>query len=51
VLARRALQLAYFDGVDTLRPREGWVVGYDGLRIDLPASGRDVIQTKMSLRR
>jgi ribonuclease Z len=51
VLVQRALQLAYFDGVDALRPRAGWVVGYDGLRIDLPAPGSDIVQTKMRLRR
>ena len=37
-LVRRALQLAYFDGVDAVRPRASWAVGYDGLRIDLPAA-------------
>lgn len=47
-LARRALQLAYFDGVDAVRPRESWAIGYDGQRIDLPARGSEIIQSKMS---
>ena len=50
-LVRRALQLAYFDGVDAVRPRESWAIGYDGLRIDLPAGGGEIDQKKMSLRR
>jgi ribonuclease Z len=47
-LARPALQLAYFDGVDAVRPRASWAIGYDGQRIDLPATGSEIIQSKMS---
>lgn len=48
-LTRRALQLAYFDGVDAVRPHKRWTVGHDGLRLDLPAGGSDIVQSKMSL--
>ncbi len=47
-LIQRPLQLAYFDGVDAVRPRKRWAVGYDGMRIDLPAASSDVVQSKMS---
>jgi ribonuclease Z len=49
-LVQRPLQLAYFDGVDAIRPRSGWAVGHDGLRIDLPAGGSDIAQSEMSLK-
>ncbi len=41
-LMQRPLQLAYFDGVDAVRSRKRWAVGYDGMRIDLPAASSDV---------
>lgn len=48
-LNRRALQLAYFDGVDAVRPRSGWTVGHDGLRLDLPAGRHAIVQSDMSV--
>jgi ribonuclease Z len=49
-LVQRPLQLAYFDGVEAIRPRKDWIVGEDGLRLDLPAGSSDVVRSKMSLR-
>jgi ribonuclease Z len=49
-LIQPPLQLAYFNEVEAVRSRDSFVVGYDGLRIDLPAGSRAIIQTKMSLR-
>lgn len=49
-LLQRPLQLAYFQDVESIRARRRWTVGYDGLRIDLPAGTADIVQTKMSLR-
>jgi len=49
-LIQRPLQLAYFNEVESVRPRESFVVGYDGLRIDLPAGSSAIVQTRMALR-
>lgn len=49
-LAQRVLQLPYFDGVDAIRQRNRWMVGYDGLRIDLPADSTEIVRTKVALR-
>jgi ribonuclease Z len=49
-LAQSALRLAYFNGVDAIRPRTGWTIGYDGLRIDCPVNGTEVVQSRMALR-
>lgn len=49
-LVQRPLQLAYFDGVDAVRARKDWAVGYDGLRLDLPAGSNDIVRSKMNLR-
>jgi ribonuclease Z len=35
----------YFAGVQAVRPQDKWVAGYDGLRIDLPASSTDIRQS------
>jgi ribonuclease Z len=49
-LVQRPLQLAYFDGVGAIRPRRRWTIGHDGLRIDLPAGGSAIVQSRMNLR-
>jgi ribonuclease Z len=49
-LIQPPLQLAYFNEVEAVRSRDGFVVGYDGLRIDLPAGSSAIVQTKMRLR-
>jgi ribonuclease Z len=49
-LIQRPLQLAYFNEVEAIRPRDSFVVGYDGLRIDLPAGSDAVTQRAMGLR-
>jgi ribonuclease Z len=49
-LIQRPLQVAYFNEVEAVRRRENFVVGYDGLRIDLPAGSNAIVQTKMALR-
>lgn len=38
---------AYFAGVNTVRPAEQWVAGYDGLRIDLPVGSVEVKQSEL----
>jgi ribonuclease Z len=48
-LVQRPLQLAYFDGVDAIRPRRGWAVGHDGMRFDLPAGSGEIVRSNMSL--
>ena len=48
-LLQRPLQWAYFDGVDPIRPRRGWAIGYDGMRLDLPAGNSEVMRSRMSL--
>jgi ribonuclease Z len=42
-LVQRPLQLVYFDGVDAVRPRRGWMIGRDGMRFDLPAGSSEII--------
>jgi ribonuclease Z len=49
-LLQRPLQLAYFNEVEAVRARDSFVVGYDGLRIDLPAGTSGVVQSRMRLR-
>jgi ribonuclease Z len=49
-LIQRPLQVAYFNEVEAVRRRENFVVGYDGLKIDLPAGSNTIVQTKMALR-
>lgn len=49
-LIQRPLQLAYFNEVEAVRSRDGFEVGYDGLRIDLPAGSSAIMRTKMNLR-
>jgi len=39
----------FFDKVADVRPQSGWVIGFDGLRIDLPANSDAIIQGKMPL--
>ncbi len=46
-LARPQLARVYFEGVDAIRARSSWVVGFDGLRVDLPLNSTDVIQSDM----
>lgn len=49
-LVRPALRFAYFNGVDAIRPRAGWAIGYDGLRIDCPVNSGDIVEATMNLR-
>ena len=37
----------YFAGVAAIRPVNSWVIGWDGLRIDLPAGSSDVKQGEL----
>jgi len=37
----------YFAGVAAIRPANSWVIGWDGLRIDLPAGSSDVKQGEL----
>jgi ribonuclease Z len=46
-LARPQLARVYFEGVDALRAKSSWVVGFDGLRIDLPLNSTDIVQSDM----
>jgi ribonuclease Z len=46
-LARPQLARVYFEGVDAIRAKSSRVVGFDGLRIDLPINSLDVIQSDM----
>jgi ribonuclease Z len=46
-LARPQLARVYFEGVDAIRAKSSRVVGFDGLRIDLPFNSLDVIQSDM----
>jgi ribonuclease Z len=46
-LVRSQLARVYFEGVDAIRPRSSWVIGFDGMRIDLPVGSIDVIQSDM----
>lgn len=47
-LVQRPLQLAYFDGVEAIRPRSRWVVGRDGMRFDLPAGSGEIVRSNVS---
>lgn len=46
-LARPQLARVYFEGVDAIRAKSSWVVGFDGLRIDLPLNSTDIVQSDM----
>jgi ribonuclease Z len=48
-LVSSLLDPLFFDGVAELRPQAGWVIGFDGLRLDLPANSNAVILGKMPL--
>lgn len=37
----------YFAGVGAIRPSDKWVIGWDGLRIDLPSGSDEVIQGEL----
>jgi ribonuclease Z len=39
----------FFDGVADVRPQSGWLIGFDGLRLDLPANSNAIMQGKMPL--
>lgn len=38
---------AYFAGVADVRPKDQWVVGFDGLRLDLPAGSTEIRQGEL----
>lgn len=38
---------AYFGGVAAVRPADQWVVGWDGLRVDLPAGSTEIRQGEL----
>jgi ribonuclease Z len=46
-LARPPLARVYFEGVDAIRAKSSWVVGFDGLRVDLPLNSTDIVQSDM----
>ena len=46
-LARPQLARVYFEGVDAIRAKSSWVVGFDGLRVDLPLNSVEVVQSDM----
>jgi ribonuclease Z len=48
-LVSSLLNPLFFDGVADVRPQSGWVIGFDGLRLDLPANSDAIIQGKMPL--
>jgi ribonuclease Z len=48
-LVSSLLDPLFFDGVAELRPQAGWVIGFDGLRLDLPANSNAIIQGKIPL--
>ena len=39
----------FTDGVAAVRDPKGWVVGFDGLRVDLPYAGGAPIQSKVPI--
>lgn len=47
-LASWILEPLFFEGVDAIRPRKGWAIGFDGMRIDLPLGGERVDLSSMS---
>jgi ribonuclease Z len=49
-LVQRPLRLAYFDGVDAIRPRKQWSIGEDGQRLDLPVDSSDIVRSRMALK-
>ena len=48
-LVSSLLNPLFFDGVAGVRPQSGWVIGFDGLRLDLPPNSDAIIQGKMPL--
>jgi ribonuclease Z len=48
-LVSSILNPLFFDHVSDVRPQAGWLVGFDGLRLDLPVGSDAIVQTKMPL--
>jgi ribonuclease Z len=48
-LPQPVLEKLFFDGVVAVRERKGWLVGFDGLRLDLPFAGGEPVQGKMPM--
>lgn len=48
-LPQPVLEKLFFDGVDSVRERKGWLVGFDGLRLDLPFAGGEPVQGKLAM--
>ena len=48
-LPQPALEKLFTDGVAAVRDPKGWVVGFDGLRVDLPYAGGAPIQSKVPI--
>jgi ribonuclease Z len=48
-LVSSLLNPLFFDGVADVRPQSSWVIGFDGLRIDLPANSDATIRTRMPI--
>jgi len=48
-LVSSLLNPLFFDGIGNVRPQAGWAIGFDGLRIDLPANSDAIVQGKMPL--
>jgi ribonuclease Z len=48
-LPQPALEKLFFDGVAAVRDPKTWVVGFDGLRVDLPYAGGAAVQSKVAM--
>lgn len=48
-LPQPVLEKLFFDGVDAVRERKSWLVGFDGLRLDLPFNGGEPVQGKLAI--
>jgi ribonuclease Z len=48
-LPQPVLEKLFFDGVAQVRDPKSWVVGFDGLRIDLPLAGGPAVQGKVTI--
>ena len=48
-LPQPALEKLFTDGVAAVRDPKGWVVGFDGLRVDLPYAGGAPTQSKVAI--
>lgn len=46
-LLRPALARVYFEGVETIRAKTAWSIGFDGQRIDLPVGTTEIVQSDM----